>query len=572
MIRLAMPVLRAAVILAIIPAPSVAQSDSLARVCEGAIVGRIEVHAERPPFSGAASKWRGAAHAIGLHHATTRDEVVEAFMALHVGRPCTEVRRAESERILRAQPFLSDASVKVVPDTGGTVAAIVTTVDEVPVLINARFRGVRPEAMTLGNENIAGLALRAEGHIENGGFYRNAIGGRIEKGALFGHPYRFNLEFDRYEIGSRVGAEMGHPFFTDLQRVSWHTGFEVADNYPRFERQARDPLALQAKSRSWDGSGILRAFGTTTVTLFGGAIGGRQFEPADRGIVVSDSGIIADSGSALRNRYREFRVGRIGVIGGIRRVNFLTVHGFDALVGTQDVARGAMIGAYVGHGLPQFGDADLLVSSAFYAGAANANALLATMAQAEARRAADGSWDSMIGSGRAAFYWGRAPGVVFVLDDRLSFGRSSLLPLQLSYRDASAGLLGYRSSALAGATRNIVRAEVRMSGESLIRKTDLGIAGFTEVGTLWAGDVPYGVNATRANVGISLLGAYPTRSKRMYRADFVIPMTRSGVGAGKIEVRFSSIDRTHAFWTEPTDVTNARTGTEPARLFAWPER
>ena len=106
----------------------------------------------------------------------------------------------------------------------------------------------------------------------------------------------------------------------------------------------------------------------------------------------------------------------------------------------------------------------------------------------------------------------------------------------------------------------------------MIRKADVGFATFSEVGQLWKGDVPYGVTATRASVGVSLLAAYPTRSKRLYRADLAIPLTRSGQGPGRVEVRFSSTDRTQGFWNEPTDVARARTGTEPGRLFAWPTR
>ena len=104
----------------------------------------------------------------------------------------------------------------------------------------------------------------------------------------------------------------------------------------------------------------------------------------------------------------------------------------------------------------------------------------------------------------------------------------------------------------------------------MIRKADMGFAVFSEVGQLRAGDVPYGVTTSRANVGVSLLAAYPSHAKRLYRADLAIPLTRSGQGAGRIEVRFSSADRTQGFWNEPSDVGRARTGTEPNRLFAWP--
>jgi hypothetical protein len=73
-------------------------------------------------------------------------------------------------------------------------------------------------------------------------------------------------------------------------------------------------------------------------------------------------------------------------------------------------------------------------------------------------------------------------------------------------------------------------------------------------------------------VGLSLLGAYPTGSKRVYRADLAIPLTRGGDGGGRIELRFSSEDRTTRFWEEPQDVARARTGELPSTLFAWPTR
>lgn len=106
----------------------------------------------------------------------------------------------------------------------------------------------------------------------------------------------------------------------------------------------------------------------------------------------------------------------------------------------------------------------------------------------------------------------------------------------------------------------------------MVRKADVGIATFGEFGTLWAGDVPYGSNATRATVGVSLLAAYPSRAKRLYRADIGVPLSRGGVNGGRIEVRFSSVDRTQGFWKEPGDVARARTGTDPSRLFAWPSQ
>lgn len=562
-----------AALLLLLPVVVRAQGDTASIVCAGETVSRVEIQPSPPPFSGAAKKWRAAAHAVGLHHATTTPHVVAAFLSLRPGMPCSEFRRAESERVLRAQPFLSDASVRVRRDSAGSVMVFVETTDEIPVLVNGRFRGLVPEAFSIGNENIGGAALHVEGRIERGRAYRTAYGARIEQNALFGRPYRLNLLADQYQLGHRLSGEVEHPFFTDLQRISWHAGISARNDYLRFERPAREPLGLGMNDRTWDVSTLLRIFGTSTVGLLGGAVTGRTFEPAAAGIVIDDTGLRADTGIALRQRYAMFRATRVGVTGGLRRVKFRTMTGFDALVGAQDVPYGAAMGVFVGKSIPRNGSDDVLLSSAAYVGAASGNVWLGTLAQAEVRHdLVLGEWNSAIGSARTAFYWGSAPGAVLVLEHELSVGWKSVLPLQLNFRDREGGLIGYRNSGLAGAERSVSRAELRWSAASLVRRADLGIAGFTEVGRLWKGDVPYGITATRASAGISLLGAYPTRSKRMYRVDLAVPFTRGGVGGGGVEVRFTSADRTQRFWTEPNDVARARTGTEPARLFAWPTR
>ena len=71
---------------------------------------------------------------------------------------------------------------------------------------------------------------------------------------------------------------------------------------------------------------------------------------------------------------------------------------------------------------------------------------------------------------------------------------------------------------------------------------------FGQAGTLWSGDAPYGWTGSRGSVGLSLLGAYPTKSKRVYHIDLAFPLTRGGPGGGRFEIRFGSDDRTARFW------------------------
>ena len=541
--------------------------------CDGRIVRSIEITAGRPPFKGTAAKWRQVARAIGLHHTTTKEHVIRAFLALQVGRACTEFRRAESERVLRAQPFLSDARVRVVPDNSDGVAAFIETTDEIPVIVGGRFSGITPDALALGSANIAGVGLRAEAAWERARGYRTGYGGRLVEYAAFDRPYVVTIDAYQHRIGHVAAIEMGHPFYTNLQRISWQVGVRTSTIYPGFARPARDALALQIDEQRWGVSALARVFGTGTVTLLGAGLTGRSVKPGAEGVIVSDSGFAADTGIALRGRYSPFEVARAGVIFGVRQFRYVQVDGFDALTGSQDIPNGVSGALFVARGLPTFGESDVFLSGATYAGLARRKLWLANVAEVEGRRDnLTPGWNSIVGSTRTALYLGGGPGLLLIVSDELSGGAWSRLPLQLTLSDRLGGLRGYRSSGVAGERRNVVRSELRYSRMNVIRSADLGVAAFGEMGTLVAGDAPYGWTGTRYSAGLSLLAAYPSRSKRTYRVDLAIPFTRAGAGGGRVELRFGSEDRTTRFWEEPQDVARARTGEVPSTLFAWPTR
>lgn len=541
--------------------------------CDGKRVNAVDIRPGRPPFEGAATRWRHFARAIGLHHATTRPGVIDAFVALKEGDTCSELRRAESERVLREQPFLADASVRAEPDALGGVTLVVETTDEIPVLVAARAHGVNLQALAIGNMNVGGNALLLQGNVERGYAYRTGLGLRIEEYATFGQPYVTTLDLQRHTLGYYENAELSHPFFTDLQRIGWHAGIRSAEDYLGIDRPARDPLALRVQQQRWDASTLFRLFGTKTVTLAGFGASAVRIAPDAQGVMVTDTGLVADTGTTLRNRYELFKATRVGVLLGVRRMTFTAVHGFDALTAPQDVPTGFALGLYAAQGIKALGENDNFLSGVAYAGLARDQAMLGGFGQVEGRRdPVTHKWDSVIGSARTALYVGSGPGTMFMLEDRFSGGSSSRLPLQLSMDDRQGGMLGYYRSGLAGALRNVARAELRMSRAALIHNADVGVAAFGSVGSVWAGDAPYGVTATRGTVGLSLLAAYPTRSKRLYRADIGFPLTRAGQGGGKIEVRFTSEDRTREFLREPDDVSRARTGAVPSTQFAWPTR
>jgi hypothetical protein len=207
----------------------------------------------------------------------------------------------------------------------------------------------------------------------------------------------------RNTLGYLLVGALEHPFYTDLQHIGWQVGYRSSDDYPRLKRPARDELALEVKQERWDASSLVRVFGRSTAWLVGVGGSGLRLTPATQGIVVSDSGLVADTGVTLLNRYMPFRTGRLGVIGAARRVTFRTVRGFDGLMGQQDVASGIMTGLFVAHGLPSFGEKDLYISGATYGGWSAEHAMITALTQWEGRRGnATDKWDSVIGSGRAS--------------------------------------------------------------------------------------------------------------------------------------------------------------------------
>ena len=80
---------------------------------------------------------------------------------LKEGDTCNELRRAESERILRAQPFIADATVNVLPDTSGGVILDVRTTDELAIVASvAAGKGSPPHRLFRGcDANLAGEGI-----------------------------------------------------------------------------------------------------------------------------------------------------------------------------------------------------------------------------------------------------------------------------------------------------------------------------------------------------------------------------------------------------------------------------
>ncbi len=551
--------------------------------CRGQPIHEILVDAN-PPLSNqrVPRRLKRLERHITALHATTRESVLRRFLLLREGDPCDELRRSESERVLRAQPFLVDARVRPYADSAGGVILLVSTRDEFSLLASlAAFTGgAAPPVSTvrLGEANLAGRGIYASGEWYWGGVgYRDGYLARLMDYQFLGKPYQLSVIGERRDIGGQWAADLSHPFYTDLQRIGWRTSAGDAHEYLELIRPGGIANALFYDRRYANAGGIVRVGVPGRLSLFGASATFERASTADRVRVLSDTGMIPDGGPPLgfapSGHFPGQNVARLNALWGVRNVTFLRVTGFDALTGTQDVRRGFQASVLFGRSVPVFRshDDDYFVSSDAYAGIGGAQSFLAAEMRSEARRDNySGLWDGVIVGGRSAWYL--VPNARFRLVSSVEYGgtRRPRIPVQLSLGDRDGGVRGYAGSSVAGAARAVARIEPRIVFGQKFGLGEFGAAAFADVGRLWAGDAPYGVSTpTQASVGVGLLGAFPPGSRRLWRIDLAKPLSREP-GTPKFRIILDNRDLTRAFWREPNDVSNGRERSAPASLYNWP--
>ncbi len=506
-------------------------------------------------------------------HVTTREDVVRNYLLFRTGDFCTELRRAESERILRAQSFLADASVTTTDSPAGGVVVHVRTEDEVSLVLSGALnqRGVR--ALRLGNSNLSGTTTYLAGSWRDGGGYRDEFGIRYGHQQLFGRPYSIDIEAERMSLGDRWLVETAHPFHTDLQRIAWRMRTGSSEEHIEFPTDTGLKRALPVVRKFFDIGGVTRIGPPGRLTLLGASLSGDEDIPAVAPVIIGPNGLVADASPTLRARYRPHRMARANVLWGVRDVTFKRRTGMDALTATQDVPAGFQLGTMFGRGLSVLGsrDDDIFLATDLYLGIVGRYSAFRVQLQAEGRRENDtGTWDGILTSGRVAQYVKTSYRNTLIGSVEWSGGWHQRIPFNLSLEDHHSGVRGFSNSEIVGGQRIVARAESRWLLGPITSYGDLGLAAFSDVGKLYAGDVPFGTDSpVSAAAGISVLAATPRGSARLWRMDVAYAFSGNPDGR-RFEVRFSGADNTRFVYREPEDVERTRERTVPSSVFRWP--
>lgn len=541
--------------------------------CDGETVASIEIRRYPPSSESAADRAVAqTSEAMGLEPARTDAAIVRAYIRLKPGDRCTEQARRESERLLRAQPFVASASVTALPVAPGQVRLRVIVVDEWPYIVGAGVRGGQLSSVRLGSQNIQGRGLTAVASVERGGGYRTGYGVRIERYGLLGRPAFIAFDAHRHPVGGVLQVEVAEPFITDDQRFAVHASLGGDTEFlPLVRTPAVDDAAAETWRRSYDLSWLARVgrprrnglVGLAGVTLLREAARTRNGS-----VVVSDSGIVPTNDGELSGRFPDYEAGRAGLVLGVRMLDFTTVGRFAALRAAQDVGRGVQASVLVAPSFSTSDGRDVLVSSDVYAGAGGRGSFLAMRAGGEARAMSGGGWRGAAASVRFDWYTLPSARRTRVISLTGAAINAPLVATQLTFRDRDAGIAGLLASHDAGARRLVLRHEERVLMPWFESRADVAVAGFADVGRLWRGDAPYAeTTPVRSSVGIALLAA-PRFGKRVYRLDIAVPLN-PGPGDGGIVFRLGSADRTGTAWMQPRDVHRSRGGAVPSTLTRW---
>ena len=560
-------------------APLHAQEPSDSASCEGRRVVAVEYRPAPPAVIGSAPGWLRPVLRFALASRQTDTTAVLPYVLLSPGETCSEFERVESERLLRAQPYLAEARVSAVPEGEG-VRLVVETTDDIPLIIGAGLDDGSLSYLEYGSANLMGLGMLASVEWERGFAYREGFGAHFEHYHVLGGRRVAKVHAVRSPTSAAYAVALARPYLTAAQRVAWSAGYTRNEGYLGFPRPGSPTTSLSNTRELWGISGLARIGGRNRRLLAGASVGHERGERDDEGVFVTDTGIVTAPDAPFAERYDAYRSTSIAAIVGTRLLAFTPVLGLDSLAGRQDVASGLQLMTTLGWDL----DAERTRAGGdgteksrqpfavvdFYAGRARSRGLTALALVAEGQRSGDGGWDDVVTSGRLAWYHKPTERRTHEVSLEFTGAWDTRRPYRVTLANRRSGLRGYSGSRAAGGRLLVMRLEERFAAGGFGKVVGFGAAAFGDVGKLWAGDVPYGVTTSvRASVGSAFLVAVPRRSQGLYRAEVAARLGRD-VDADKWTFRLARVMPYAAFFRESADVSRARRGRPAAALVSSP--
>jgi hypothetical protein len=503
-------------------------------------------------------------------HWRTLEETVRRDLLFAVGDACDPRRLAETERLLRARPYIRDASVVPGADADSGVTVLVRTRDEfsLEVRLHVEAGGELPtRRAVLTEDNVLGRGIHAQWYYNDYG-RRSAYYGDLLDHHFLGGRLEAELVGGKSEVGP-VGEEtVRRAFETDFDRLAWRESV----------RYRKEPFPLVSASLGTVLQPLVQVGADVGAAVRLGRPGAQRIVglalSADR--VHVESAPLAptvdlDTVAAheLAGRFEERRRIRLDLLLGARKLVFHPHTGVDAVHGVEDVPEGAEAGIVLGKSL--FGGAglqhDWFAAAEILSGTElTGPTLVFVRGKLEGRfLTAAGRWDGVLADGQALWY-DIGPRSTTVVGVEGAGGWRTRTPFQLLLAGPT-GIRGYGDQALPTGSRIVIRAEERYFLGGAFGFGDVGAALFAEGARGWAGDAAFGENTGFVGaVGVGLRVAVPRGSRRTYRLDLAFPLSR-GLGP---ELRLAVHQQFGIFSGEPADVVRSRERVSSVTVFDFP--
>ncbi|HEX2204993.1 MAG TPA: BamA/TamA family outer membrane protein [Longimicrobium sp.] len=525
------------------PRALAAQGDDAPGPCPDGVVSQIfvdnnSVFVVGDPELDARFNW--AYRLANQLHVRTREGVIRRELLFREGSCYRPELLEDSERILRAAPFIADADVFAVPQGDGSHHVIVETRDEWSTRLEPQFQSGGEVALTgveLREDNLFGRGQRVSA------WSKESQGERIYGvGVATTQLLRSHLDAEaaigKTPVGFSYQERVTYPFRGEGGRWAARQSFEhEARNFEFFLPQpgGLDRRFFPVERTAFDFGVVHRLGRRGRLTLFGVGMAGEWVLYPQDTLAADD-----DGPEGAIPAPPQFVPGldtlesvRVMFLAGQRNVFFDRRRALDAVRGVEDVRLGFEAELGIGRSLNTFStDDDLAARVGLSAAGDLPGGVLGGMRlEVEAQRDygadTDGrEWRNVFGQLDAWGYWRPGPesGHTWVAALRGSGGWYPSVPFQLTLGNRS-GLRGYTGHTHAGERRVVGTLEHRAYlGWPYPRLFDLGTALFVDAGATWAGGDSFGENSgVRVGAGGGLRLAFPPGSRQTYRIDVAFP-------------------------------------------------
>lgn len=504
------------------------------------------------------NRFRWAFELANALHLRTRPSFIRRELQFRVGDCYDPFLISDSERILRRLPFISNAEVFGVRQADGSWHVVVDTRDEwsTRLEISAEFEnGVQFRSLSLTEQNFLGRGFQISGFLIQDDA-NERIGGQFFTPQFLGTDADFQVGGGTTQVGEFWNASVTQPFIGETGRWAGTVGTSLNEDY--FDYSAGTPsmpanALLPTEQRRSELTGMIRFGEPGNLTSVGlglarAELDARDFpasleyvENRDFGNPVPAPPEVVDEVA----RQTFFSSGtRINLLFSQRNIRFIQRTGLDALRGVTDLQVGSDVSVTLGRTVSTGGAPDDFNTRVrLYAAAAPSPFTIVSQFGIEGRQiffdpsTERRGWRDVIGELDLLAYWqpDRFEGHTVLLRVAGAGGWTMDRPFQLTL-GGRRGLRGFNEQDFPGARRIVVNLEDRVYlGWPAPSFADFGITLFADVGRIFPGDVPFGVDSGwRGSIGGGLRIGFPAGTRGVARIDLAWPLGAEGGAGGPI--------------------------------------